>query len=516
VAIYSLSHSSIGRSTHAAGTAGAHIAYIARPGARAELLAERMPGQAAEARAWLDQAEATERKNGRVVDKIRLALPLELSAEQRAAAVRDFAGRATQGRAPWLAAIHDQGKDAGNPHCHLVIRDKDPETGKRVAQLSEKGSTERLRELWEQVANEHLARAQVAARIDRRTLAAQGIERAPTIHVGPNVRAMEARGRRPVSQVRPAGRGLDRARPVRWPEIDAGRTRSERNRQIVAANQAPEPARAPQVAPEPARAPQVAPEPARAPQVAPEPARAPQVAPERPYWEEAGFVSEAEGAKHWRQAERAARRRRAGAAIGRAAVQIGTQIAGLAHMVAEAWREGRQAKEAERAREEHIRAEIERGARQEARERAAAGRVPAAVGQAIGRNWWERRQDRRCQARFVVKFGAYDSARPVGFTEVWGLWDREMDDGGFAGRRWVSHLDERQRRLFGPEITARQQAADREMAERKAGREEASRRSMEEKRQRAAEKSKEPEQQKQEQQKQATRSRGRDGPGYGR
>lgn len=38
MAIYSLNLKSIGRTTHAAGTAGAHVLYIARPDAKAELV----------------------------------------------------------------------------------------------------------------------------------------------------------------------------------------------------------------------------------------------------------------------------------------------------------------------------------------------------------------------------------------------------------------------------------------------------------------------------------------------
>jgi len=61
-----------------------------------------------------------------------LALPKELNDEQRIELVKDFAEHATEGRAPWLAAFHMKGKDARNPHCHLVLRDRDPETNKRV------------------------------------------------------------------------------------------------------------------------------------------------------------------------------------------------------------------------------------------------------------------------------------------------------------------------------------------------------------------------------------------------
>lgn len=232
MAIYSLNHSSIGRSTHAAGTAGAHIGYITRSSACLDVLAERMPSARAgerggEARAWLDAQEAADRKNARVIDKVMLALPCELTAERQAALVRSFAESITEGRAPWLAAIHQD--HPGNPHAHLVIRDKDPVTGKRVVGLSEKGSTERLREAWERHANLALELAGREERIDRRSLAAQGIDREAQVHVGPKASAIERQGKAVASQVRTTRRG----REVRYPEIDRGRTRAQHNADIL-------------------------------------------------------------------------------------------------------------------------------------------------------------------------------------------------------------------------------------------------------------------------------------------
>lgn len=119
--------------------------YITRPEAHAEVLSERMPAERTAARRWLDEQERQDRKNARVIDKIITALPRELHPLQRRKLVRVFAERLTQGRAAWLAAIHQAGKDAGNPHAHIVIRDRDPDTGKRVALLSEQGACQRVR-----------------------------------------------------------------------------------------------------------------------------------------------------------------------------------------------------------------------------------------------------------------------------------------------------------------------------------------------------------------------------------
>lgn len=52
-----------------------------------------MPTRPAKARAWLDAAEQADRKNARVIDKVMVALPLELDAAQREALIRVFIRR---------------------------------------------------------------------------------------------------------------------------------------------------------------------------------------------------------------------------------------------------------------------------------------------------------------------------------------------------------------------------------------------------------------------------------------
>ena len=96
IAIYSLNMSPIGRSTHAARTAGAHIRYITRPQARPVLMGARMPVDAKAARRWLDAQEKADRKNARVIDKLTMALPVELNRRQRRALVRVFGDKVTE------------------------------------------------------------------------------------------------------------------------------------------------------------------------------------------------------------------------------------------------------------------------------------------------------------------------------------------------------------------------------------------------------------------------------------
>jgi hypothetical protein len=185
MAIYSLHHGAIGRSTHKSGTAGANIRYITRPEAASAVMAHAMPADRHQARYWLDRQEKADRKNARVCDKLMVALPRELHPLQRHKLVRDFLAKLTDNQVPWYAVIHELGKDANNPHAHIIIRDRHITTGKRHMQLSEKGSTERIRLEWEEAANAALAKAGQEARITRLSLKDQGItDREPSQHRG--------------------------------------------------------------------------------------------------------------------------------------------------------------------------------------------------------------------------------------------------------------------------------------------------------------------------------------------
>lgn len=232
MAIYSCNHKAIGRSTHKPFTAAAHINYITRPSVLTEMMASHMPADRHEAVNWIKRQELEDRKNARVIDKLMIALPEELTPQQRSALIRDFCQQLTQDRCPWYAAIHAEGKDAKNPHAHIVIRDRDIKTGKRALNMSEKGSTEHVRQLWEQTCNTHLALHGHKVRIDRRTLEAQGIEREAQIHIGPNANEAAKRQYKLVSKIRKDERG----REIRYPDIDKGRTRRAFNENIIDIN----------------------------------------------------------------------------------------------------------------------------------------------------------------------------------------------------------------------------------------------------------------------------------------
>ncbi|WP_280564981.1 MULTISPECIES: MobQ family relaxase [unclassified Chromohalobacter] len=160
-----------------------------------------------------NQAEAAEkRKDARVAREYVVALPHELDADQRLALARELAGELSEryGVAVDLA-VHapDRDGDERNHHAHLLattrayghdgLGDKAAiewsDQKRREAGL-DRGADEvkAIRQRWEGMANDALERAQVAERIDCRSLADQGINRVPQIHVGPMGTEMERRG----------------------------------------------------------------------------------------------------------------------------------------------------------------------------------------------------------------------------------------------------------------------------------------------------------------------------------
>ena len=174
-------------------------------------------GGAAERAALWNAAERAEaRKDARTAREWVIALPAELSAPERAALVREFAGTlATRYGVAVDVALHqpDREGDHRNHHAHLLTTTRQVHRNtdgtlvlgeKASIELSDKARRARglgsaaeeviaIRQLWEQIANQALERAGHVARIDARSLEAQGFDREATAHLGPVATAMERR-----------------------------------------------------------------------------------------------------------------------------------------------------------------------------------------------------------------------------------------------------------------------------------------------------------------------------------
>lgn len=176
------------------------------------MVAERSVSGASEA--FWNRVEAFEkRSDAQLAKDVTIALPIELSAEQNIALVRDFVERHTKANgmvADWV--YHDA---PGNPHIHLMTTlrplTEDGFGAKKVAVLAPDGRPQRndagkivyetwaggaedfnaFREGWFACQNRHLALAGLDIRVDSRSFEKQGIALEPTIHVGVGATAIE-------------------------------------------------------------------------------------------------------------------------------------------------------------------------------------------------------------------------------------------------------------------------------------------------------------------------------------
>ena len=152
-------------------------------------------------RLWNTVEAAEKRRDSRVAREFEVSLPSALSAEQRKALARNFAREISDryGVAVDLA-LHDPRptSDARNFHAHLLMTTREvthdglgPKAGLDMQDLRRfrMGLTDRaaeyvaVRERWASLTNEAFREANVEARVDHRTLAAQGIDRPPGVHI---------------------------------------------------------------------------------------------------------------------------------------------------------------------------------------------------------------------------------------------------------------------------------------------------------------------------------------------
>ena len=161
---------------------------------------------------WNAAEAAENRKDARVAREIEIALPHELSAEQRLELTRDFAQElADRYGAAVDFAIHQphDTSDVRNHHAHLLMTTRKVEAEglgdktyiewKNVRLLGEglpatQMQLRDIRQSWETIANEHLARAGLDIRIDHRSHMERGLEIAPTEHMGVHATQMQRKG----------------------------------------------------------------------------------------------------------------------------------------------------------------------------------------------------------------------------------------------------------------------------------------------------------------------------------
>jgi hypothetical protein len=153
---------------------------------------------------WNAAELADKRSDSRPAREILLALPHELNAEQRLALVRAFVAEHVVAHGMIAdIALHspDKAGDQRNHHAHILVTTRevnDEGFGRKVEAWTKPELVRHWRAGWARVQNEHLQKAlgREAPQVTDKSLADQGVERDPTIHLGPSASGMERRGER--------------------------------------------------------------------------------------------------------------------------------------------------------------------------------------------------------------------------------------------------------------------------------------------------------------------------------
>ncbi|MBY2934813.1 Ti-type conjugative transfer relaxase TraA, partial [Rhizobium leguminosarum] len=176
---------------------------------------------------WNAAERAEKRSDARIAREFEVALPHELSSDQRLALTRAFAADlANRYGAAVDFAIHRPGgaSDIRNSHAHLMMTTREVrETGLGDKTLLERENRwllanhlppsqlqlKDLRQAWEHLANEHLAMAGHDIRIDHRSHLEAGITIEPSEHVGVHATQIDRQGGA-VSRVRISPQSAER------------------------------------------------------------------------------------------------------------------------------------------------------------------------------------------------------------------------------------------------------------------------------------------------------------------
>lgn len=149
---------------------------------------------------WNGVEKSEKRKDSQLARSIDISLMCELSFEKNLELIRTFV------KEKWVdkgmladMAIHAPGYDSDdrNIHVHILLtmRDIRPDGfGPKQRQWNTKYEFNEWREAWADHANRMLEREGFDERIDHRSLKDQGIDREPTIHIGPAGKEMDDRG----------------------------------------------------------------------------------------------------------------------------------------------------------------------------------------------------------------------------------------------------------------------------------------------------------------------------------
>jgi Ti-type conjugative transfer relaxase TraA len=154
-------------------------------------------------RLWNDVEAFEVRKDAQLAREVEFSLPREMTERQGIELARDFVQSefVDHGMVADLNVHWDFGEDGmPKPHAHVMLTMRSAIVdgdeigfGQKVRDWNRTELVERWRERWAELANERLAELDIDARIDHRSLEAQGIELEPQSQIGAPAQGIETR-----------------------------------------------------------------------------------------------------------------------------------------------------------------------------------------------------------------------------------------------------------------------------------------------------------------------------------
>ncbi len=151
-------------------------------------------------RLWNDVEAVEVRKDAQLAREVEFAIPREMTQAQGIELARDFAQAefVDQGMIADLNVHWDVGEDGmPKPHAHVMLTMRSVNEngfGQKVRDWNRTEMVERWRERWAEHVNERLAELDIDARIDHRSLEAQGIGLEPQSQIGAPAQRIEGEG----------------------------------------------------------------------------------------------------------------------------------------------------------------------------------------------------------------------------------------------------------------------------------------------------------------------------------
>ena len=151
-------------------------------------------------RLWNDVEAFEVRKDAQLAREVEFAIPREMTQAQGIELARDFAQAefVDQGMIADLNVHWDMAEDGTpKPHAHVMLTMRSVDEngfGPKVRDWNRTEMVERWRERWAEHVNERLAELDIDARVDHRSLEAQGIGLEPQSQIGAPAQRIEGEG----------------------------------------------------------------------------------------------------------------------------------------------------------------------------------------------------------------------------------------------------------------------------------------------------------------------------------